>query len=151
MIVTQIIRQTLYILLKFFPGLRYVSWITFHEDFSKLKKNIFLTPKIQKKKESFEKAIERLQMTQEDVDLRYQTLKQFSWYWLICCLLTLLYSIHLIIQQFWLGCLSSFVMTSITLSQFFRYHFLAFQIEKKQLGCTFQEWYQHYFSQFWNS
>lgn len=95
-------------------------------------------PKIE---ESFEEALERLQLTEEDIQQRKKMFGYFCLFFFIsaCCLLA--YALYLLLTGSVAAGLASIGLSALLLGQAFRYHFWLFQIRSRRLGCSFGEWF----------
>ncbi|TAL59327.1 MAG: type IV secretion protein IcmV [Legionella sp.] len=92
--------------------------------------------------ETFDQAIARLNITETDLDLKQKALFQLSMVMVAAAALILFYTGY---QLFWgsfKAALISLVVMMIALVLAFRYHFWYFQIKKRKLGCTYEEWYK---------
>lgn len=90
--------------------------------------------------ETFEQALERLKLTQEDIDHRERELSVLVKLFLIIAVCVLVYIIYSLFQKSLIASLGGFGILLIVIAQLFRYHFWLFQIRKKQLGCSFKAW-----------
>jgi len=111
--------------------------------FSLVKK--YFTPNQSQHSESFEEALQRLNLTQADLLQRVQQFRRLMWIWFFLFILTISYSVYLLSENSLRGFFPGIGIATITLTQIFRYHFWIFQIEQRRLGCTFRDWL---FSQF---
>ncbi len=103
-------------------------------------KNLFYTEQ-PSYKETFEQAMERLQLNEQDILSRK---KEFLKLFLISLTISILlfgYTMFITIQY---KNLYSFILgigvTILSLSKTFRYHFWLIQVTKKKLGLTFKDW-----------
>ncbi len=109
-------------------------------------KDIFLTVFMPWKKgepgetESYEEAIKRLNLTQEDLDDRKKMFTQQTILYMTAALLVLAYGVYLAFQQQIISMVVAFMVAGLALSYAFRSHFWLFQIKQKKLGCTFKEY-----------
>jgi intracellular multiplication protein IcmV len=90
--------------------------------------------------ETFEEAVKRLSLTEEDI----KSSENLYWFYaagfgIIGLGITIL-AIIFLLQGAFLGFLLALAVASLVLSQAFRYHFWYFQIKHHKLGCTFEEW-----------
>ena len=92
--------------------------------------------------ETFEEAVERLNLTEE---ILAQRKKEFTRLFLIflitaCCIFS--YSIFIAaIYKNIMGFIMGLGITCYALSQSFKYHFWLYQIKAKKLGCSFNDWF----------
>ncbi|MCF6776211.1 hypothetical protein L3V83_06445 [Thiotrichales bacterium 19X7-9] len=61
-------------------------------------------------------------------------------------IVVLLYTISLFYRGYQLSAIIGIAATLMFLAHAFKYHFWAFQIRSKKLGCTFGEWFNSLFS-----
>jgi intracellular multiplication protein IcmV len=110
---------------------------------SKIFKNIYAAPVEGRYKESFEQAMQRLNLTEKDLQ---QRVHEFTRLFLICISLTLLafiYAMYLLFHGSIRGCFVGLAITFMLGAQAFRYHFWRFQILHRRLGVTFNYWLKH--------
>lgn len=91
--------------------------------------------------ETFEQAMVRLKLTEQDLAKRTH---EFTWlvrFWLALFFLVILYAAYMAGIASWAGLIISISVSLLTLSQAFRYHFWLFQIRHRKLGCTLREWW----------
>lgn len=93
-----------------------------------------------KMEESFEEAVERLELTPEKLERKASQFLLFTFLFIFISILLFLYSLFMFANGNWMGSIMSFFMIFYSLSQAFRYHFWHFQIKNKKLGCTLREW-----------
>lgn len=100
------------------------------------------TPTKAERTENFEQAMERLNLTEEDVQ---NTAKQYLKYTVIFVILSgiaFAAAFYLLIEH---GSISGWMLaiasTLLLLVQAFRFHFWHFQIKYRTLGCTLKEWW----------
>lgn len=111
--------------------------------FLNFSKNLF---KIEKKEktETFEEAIDRLKITEEQLKDRK---KEFMRLFLIYSMLSILlfcYAIYLaIFKNNWPGTTITFALVIYTLINAFRFHFWIFQINHRKLGCSIKSWFNN--------
>lgn len=104
-------------------------------------KDLFI-PQTPQHNETFEQAIKRMGLTEIDIQKRQKEFRLLALMFALIALSLLGYFIYLIIVQ------SSFLAKIVTIAlllmvsaKLFNYHFWLFQIKKRQLGCTFKEWF----------
>jgi len=101
---------------------------------------LFTTPKAINK-ETFEQAMDRLGLTEEDVVSSAKKYRQYAFAFLLLSLLAFIYSFYLLFSQTaFFDWLLGMAVTGLFLSQAFRFDFWAFQMKRRQLGATFNEW-----------
>lgn len=91
--------------------------------------------------ETFEEALERLQLSEEDIERRKAQFQRLASIYLILGALIFLYMIYLLFKKAFfpvLGCAGILLMIA---SLYFRYSFWLFQMRERRLGCTLREWF----------
>jgi len=99
------------------------------------------TPAKAEREESFQQAMDRLDI--EDKDLRTR-LKEFLFLvavFLIVAMLLFIYTVHLVMQLHFRAAAMALGATFLSLSLAIRYDFWRFQIKQQKLGCTLREWF----------
>lgn len=91
---------------------------------------------------SFEEIVKRDALTPNALNEQSQYYKMFSIVFLAVALLLFVYSLLLLYFQNFMGLCISVALIIYTLSLAFRFHFWHFQILKRNLNCTPQEWAQ---------
>jgi|688.fasta_scaffold488095_2 intracellular multiplication protein IcmV len=91
------------------------------------------------RKESFEEAIARLQLSEEDVKARQKNCLILSILYASFALLFLIYTVYLIIHGS-LGMIIGLLITSLMTTFAYREHFWYFQLKTRTLGNTFRDW-----------
>jgi intracellular multiplication protein IcmV len=109
--------------------------------------NVVFEKKEAKMKESFEEALNRLNLSENDIQNRAREFKRLVKVFIFIIISLLLYLIYAIFQKAWIACLGTMGIILVAVAQLFRYHFWLYQIEQKRLGCTYSEWYQSLFHQ----
>ena len=92
--------------------------------------------------ETFDAAIKRMKLSNDDLQAREQSLLRLCYFMLFIALLIGAYSIYHLFSLYFMPFLVSFAMMLIPIVLAFRYHFWAFQIRQRKLGCRIDEWYQ---------
>lgn len=91
--------------------------------------------------ETFEQAIQRLNLTENDITERIRQFERQFLLWIIVFLGVFSYSTYLA----WSGSTRGFVVGLsvglFVLSQAFRCHFWLFQLRSRKLGCSLSEWW----------
>lgn len=98
-------------------------------------------PKKATRSETFEQALERLHLTQDDIAQRKIEFTRLVYLFLGISLIIIGYAIYMIIKGYPLVGLISFCLSAYTLSQAFHFHFWLFQMKNRKLGCTIKEWF----------
>ncbi len=107
-------------------------------------RNLFI-PRRQTAEQTFEEALRQYHVDDESLLRKRNGLYRLS---VLMCLFSLgflVYSIYLAVYGSWHATLLSVVVMLLALVLAFRYHFWFFQIKKRKLGCTFQEWFKQGF------
>jgi intracellular multiplication protein IcmV len=99
-----------------------------------------LAPSVPQRSESFEEAMARLNLNEHDIEQKAKDFKLSLIAFIIIATILYLYLIHLIWIRAILASAGVFSLWLVILAQVFRYHFWLFQIRKRKLGCTFDEW-----------
>jgi intracellular multiplication protein IcmV len=102
-----------------------------------------VTPEKTDRVETFEEAMQRLHLTEQDVENNKNTYYLYALGFLVLGIAAFLSSFYyLFYHQTISGCLLGLAVTAFLFAQAFRYHFWYFQIKHRKLGCTFAEWRQ---------
>jgi intracellular multiplication protein IcmV len=110
-----------------------------------LMKGMFIIPE-PTYKETFEEALIRQGVTDEEAQRRGNDFLTYAIVFLALSVTTFCFSFYiLIIERTFAGCLLGMAVTALFAAQAFRFHFWYFQIKKRKLGCTFEEWKQSWF------
>jgi len=91
--------------------------------------------------ETFEEAMQRLQLTEEDLVKRRQALWIQSMVILGLGLLMIAYCFFSLYQATFVSAWLSFLFSVLLFAYAFRAHFWYYQLSKRKLGCTFSEWF----------
>jgi len=92
-------------------------------------------------KETYEEAIKRLNLNEDDIQDRKKMFTQQAIMYLVASLAVMAYGVYLAFQQFVGGLVLAFMVAALCLSYAFRSHFWLFQLKQKKLGCTFKEYW----------
>lgn len=92
------------------------------------------------RKETFAEATERLNLNDSKLQRQYENFRLMLTVSFIIALLLLGLSIYWVYSGGFLGGFFVFLLTLISLSNAFRYHFWMYQIRKRQLGTSLSEW-----------
>lgn len=93
------------------------------------------------REETFEQAIARMNLTEADVQNRMKQSYRLAWIFFALAIAVLLYGIIVLIQGFWAGIIICIVLSAFGFTLAFRESFWYFQMKKRKLGCTFDEWF----------
>ena len=90
--------------------------------------------------ESFEACMQRLGVSEVDLQQRMRTAKAFTAFYALVGLCALGYAIYMETRRLWLAGLMVFLLAMLFLGYAFRENFNYFQMKQRRLGCTYQEW-----------
>ncbi|MCP0914583.1 MULTISPECIES: type IVB secretion system protein IcmV [Legionella] len=99
-------------------------------------------PQRGRRSESFEAAKARLRLTESELLARQNGLFRLSVLMFAIAIFLFLYAVYQLIFFNVLAFLLSFIVMLIAAVLAFRYHFWYFQIKKRKLGCTLNEWFR---------
>ena len=91
--------------------------------------------------ETFEEAVKRMGLSEEDLAIKQKNCLIISIIYLLSALGMLIYSYILFAKGFFLATVSAVSLSVLLSSFFFREHFWYTQIKNKKLGYTFKEWF----------
>ena len=93
------------------------------------------------RQETFDEAMKRLELTEEDIQKSQNNYLLFASLFVLCGVLTLVFSFYLIFHhKTFSGMILGFVTSTLFFVYAFRYHFWYFQIKHRKLGCTIDDW-----------
>ena len=99
------------------------------------------TPAKATRVETFEQAMQRLNLTEVDVKATITAYRCYALGFFIFSLLALAYSFYLLFRYgTYTGWLLGMAVTALFASQAFKFDFWAFQMRRRQLGATFSDW-----------
>jgi len=99
------------------------------------------TKSVPRQEETFEQAMERLGLTEEDVKKTASTYRLYAFFFLFLSACIFVYGFYLLFTTLSLaGCLLAMAATSVCLAQAFRFDFWAYQMRVRKLGVTLTEW-----------
>ncbi len=97
--------------------------------------------------ETFENALKRLHLTEADIKGLTKKYLTYAWIFLLVGILTFLYAFFLLFLYHALGSwLLGLAVATLFFSQAFKYHFWSFQMHRRQLGATIQDWKKYILS-----
>lgn len=103
-----------------------------------------LTPQKAQQEETFEAALQRLNLTEQDLRDRKKEFTRLAGFFFVVFILLVGYVVYLILDSTgevsWRAILLSIVVSLIALVQFFRFHFWLYQIKERRLGCSFKQY-----------
>lgn len=91
-------------------------------------------------KETFEEAVERKGMSEEDLQREHQGFMRQSILFIIFAIIVLAYAVYLILNTFFMSGVVTFIMAVLLTVLALRAHFWAFQVAQRKLGCSLAEW-----------
>ncbi len=92
--------------------------------------------------ETFEEAMQRLNITQEQLNERRKEFTRLMIIYFFISLAIFAYSIYVVaVHKNFMGFMMGFAITLYALTYVFKYHFWIYQIKNKKLGCTLREWF----------
>lgn len=107
--------------------------------FKRLIGGVILPPKPEQI-ETFEQAMQRLNVAEERLEETSQLYLLFAGFFCLLAVMVLIISVLFLLEAHLAACLISLAIVVFLLAQAFRYHFWRFQIKHRKLGCTFEEW-----------
>lgn len=91
--------------------------------------------------ETFEDAMQRLELSEEDVQSIAKNYRTYALVFFLLGVLVFIYSIYLLFVHATLaGLLIGFAASAVFLSQAFRYDFWSTQMRQRKLGLTIKDW-----------
>lgn len=90
--------------------------------------------------ETFEEAVTRLRLSEEDIAQRARLFLQQTLFYFAVGLGVIAYGVSLAFEHAIIGMLMSFLVSAMAFANAFRSHFWYFQTKQRKLGCTLQEW-----------
>ncbi|OGT22574.1 MAG: hypothetical protein A3C55_05465 [Gammaproteobacteria bacterium RIFCSPHIGHO2_02_FULL_42_13] len=125
----------------------WASWTFFKDNTASLVrmlKPVFMVHRLredEKTRESFEHALERLGMTETDVERKVQFLKRSFTFYMSVVAVAVLYAIYLFFHADVFSLVVTILLFFLFLVKAFQMHFWLFQIKHRKLGCSFSEWW----------
>lgn len=105
-------------------------------------KSLFSTP-VPVREETFEQAVKRLGLTEDDIQTSISRYRTYALLFVGLALLVFIYAFFLLFYYgYLLAWLLAMAVCGLFLAQAFRFDFWAFQMRKRRLGITFNEWKQ---------
>ena len=90
--------------------------------------------------ETFEEAMKRLKLTEQDIQHRIKTCKTMTLVYCLGALGLLGYMVHLLLLGHWVASFISLLLSGLALIFAYRESFWAFQMKTRRLGCSFNDW-----------
>ena len=99
------------------------------------------TPQQPTRKETFDEAMKRLGLTEADLARSAMRYRLYGFFFLFIALVISVYAFYLLFRYgSFLGWLLGIGVAGLFIAQAFKYDFWAFQIRRRKLGATFEEW-----------
>ena len=98
------------------------------------------TPQQAEHRESFEEAVARMGLSEQDLVTRQKYFFWMSLCYLAVALALLCYVGYLVWHHHFIAALLSSLLTILALALMYRESFYAMQMKRKKLGCTFRDW-----------
>ena len=102
----------------------------------------FFVPEEAIREESFEEALERLQLTEADIVKQEKNFQRLFLIFFGATVGIFIYAFSMLMLHAYVASLASFGLTAFLLAQTFRYHFWWFQMKHRKLGCSLKEWFR---------
>lgn len=96
--------------------------------------------------ETFEEAVQRLALTEEDIKQRQKTFLRNAIAFFIISLLLFAYTIYLLLSFYLLATLVNLLLTTLVLVYAYREHFWYTQMKYRKLGLNFKMWWRLLFN-----
>ncbi|QLH41376.1 MAG: hypothetical protein HWD59_00655 [Coxiellaceae bacterium] len=110
------------------------------KDITDIGKKLVNSKTTSKRQESFAEAMQRLKLTEKDVDERGRHFLLMARLYAVIGLALLIYTLYLFWQAHLMAAFMSLILTTLGFTLAFRQHFYYFQIKQRKLGCTIKEW-----------
>lgn len=98
-------------------------------------------PKRARYSETFDEAVRRLSLTEEDLQKQKQDFTRLFYFFVILSFTIVSYGLYLAIKGSFVPALIAFCLSFYSFAQAFRFHFWLFQLKHRKLGCTLKEWF----------
>lgn len=92
--------------------------------------------------ESFDHAVDRLNLKQQDVTNRIHEFRNLALIMFLLFMGMFLYTLYSLFNLNWFPVVVGLSISGVLLALTFRYHFWYFQAKHHKLGCTFREYWQ---------
>ncbi len=101
-----------------------------------------VTPEQPDHEETFEEALKRLNITEDEVKQRKIEFTRLMIIYIFVALLVFSYSIYIVVVfKNFMGFFMGLAVTLFALVHSFKYHFWLYQIRHRKLGCTLKDWF----------
>lgn len=101
----------------------------------------FFIPEKPEKPEAFSEAMNRLNLTEEQIQQRAKDFKRLTIIFAIFTVIVFAYAVYLLCVGSLRGFMGALGVTAIVAAYTFRYHFWLFQVQQRKLGCTLRDWW----------
>lgn len=101
---------------------------------------LIFVPQAAERTETYEEAIQRLNLSPEDIEMRKKTFIRIALMMALFGFICLGYMLYLLWSGYLAAGCMALVVALIVFAYAYRFHFWYFQLKVKKLGCTFQEW-----------
>ncbi len=121
---------------------KWMSWDYLNETAERFKYLLvdIVVPKKAKTSETFEEALDRLELTETDLENRKVEFTRLLYFFIGLAVSIILYGLFVAFRGSLTAALIAFCLSIYCLTQAFRFHFWLFQLKHRKLGCTFKEW-----------
>ncbi len=135
----------------FGSGLSPKKWVGFDQlksdsiSLGQMIKRVFKRSQKVKKKETFEQAVKRFNLTEADIQKRIKSAKELVVIFLALSAVLIVYTIYQWSGGHIVSGFICFILSLLILAYAFREHFNLFQMRSRRLGCTYSEWFNSLF------
>jgi intracellular multiplication protein IcmV len=106
----------------------------------------FVIKKPNKQIKNFEEVVTKFALDEPSLQAKSKGLLRLSYTILAVTGFIFLYCIYQAVYGSWIGVMVAAVQVGIAAVLTFRYHFWAFQIQQRKLGCSFKDWLKNTFA-----
>lgn len=92
--------------------------------------------------ETFEQAVKRLHLSEQDIQNRSQQFKILALVYLVLGLGIICYGLVLLYLHYYSGGFAAIAIACTSLALSFRNHFWFYQVKQRKLGCSVMEWFK---------
>ena len=124
------------------------SWLNldqlknYGKSISDIGKSLFIAQKASRN-ETFEAALKRFNLSEAELQKKAEDLHKLSVIFSVFAVCLLAYFIYLLVTHgSIMAIIVTLVLSSVIFAKAFSYHFWVFQIKKRRLGCSLQEWFK---------
>lgn len=120
----------------------YDNLAAFGDSIIQTSKRLFIPTK-SGKVESFDGAMQRLKLSDQDIAKKEKEFTRIAKFFSVFAFLLTLYSGYFFFGTHLSAALVCIALSLVLLALAFRYHFWAFQIKRRQLGCRLRDWFTY--------